>query len=242
MPFVAVSTRRLYQVVADQVAQLIRAGEYKPGDALPSERDLGKRLQVSRPVVREAMVALEIAGLVEVRGGSGVYIRDNVAPLHVPDAGEGPYEVFIARRALEGEIAAAAALNADDAAIAELEAALDVLRRDDLLVPPVGEGDRRFHTALAAATRNSAYVRITRFIWDELLEHGELWDRLMSRRHVRPTRIAEHEAILRAVREHSPEAARRAAQDHLDGAIRDFLEMTAADGAEDGAVPSKAAS
>jgi DNA-binding FadR family transcriptional regulator len=227
MPFVAVSTRRLYQVVADQVAQLIRAGEYKAGDALPSERDLGKRLQVSRPVVREAMVALEIVGLVEVRGGSGVYIRDNSVPLHVPDAGEGPYEVFVARRAIEGEIAAAAALTADDAAIAELEAALEILRQDDTVVPPAGEGDRRFHAALAAATRNSAYVAITTFIWDELLERGALWGKLVSRRFVRPTRIAEHEAILRAVREHSPEAARRAAQDHLDGAIRDFLEMTA---------------
>lgn len=243
MPFVAVSARRLYQVVADQVTQLIRAGEYKAGDALPSERDLGKRLQVSRPVVREAMVALELAGLVEVRGGSGVYIRDNAVPLHVPDAGEGPYEVFVARRALEGEIAAAAALNADDAAIIEMEAALEVLRRDALLVPPSGSGDRRFHLAVAAASKNSAYIQITRFIWDELLEQGELWAKLMARRHIRPTRNTEHEAILKAVREHSPEAARRAAHDHLDGAIKDFLEMTVAEStAEDGAAGTKAAS
>ncbi len=72
------------------MAQLIRAGEYKPGDALPSERDLSKRLSVSRSAVREAMVALEIAGLVEVRGGSGIYVRDKAVPAHVPDAGIGP--------------------------------------------------------------------------------------------------------------------------------------------------------
>ncbi len=226
MPFIAVSTRRLYQIVADQVAQLIRAGEFKPGEALPSERDLGRKLQVSRPVVREAMVALEIAGLVEVRGGSGVYVSVSAVPRLVPDMGEGPYEVFVARRALEGEIAAAAALAADDAALAALDAALDLLRRD---VPPSNAGDRRFHAALAEATGNSAYVEINRFIWDELIGRGKLWRELIARRTVRPTRIAEHVAIVKAVRDRSPEGARRAAHEHLDGAIRDFLEMTSSE-------------
>jgi GntR family uxuAB operon transcriptional repressor len=229
MPFVAVSTRRLYQEVADQVVELIRAGEYGPGDCLPSERDLGRRLGVSRPVVREAMVALEVAGLVEVRVGSGIYVRDRAMPLHVPDAGEGPYEAFVVRRAIEGEIAAAAALSADAAAIEEIAAALEILRVEGTKSPPTGRGDRQFHTALAAATGNSAYVEVIRFIWDELLERGPLWAKLLARRTVRATRTAEHEAILEAVRAHDPEAARRAVHAHFDGAIRDFLEMTAAE-------------
>ncbi|HEY4201632.1 MAG TPA: FadR/GntR family transcriptional regulator [Devosiaceae bacterium] len=233
MPFVAVTTRRLYQEIADQVAQLIRAGEYKPGDCLPSERDLGKRLQVSRPVVREAMVALEIAGLVEVRGGSGIYVRDQAVPAQMPDVGIGPYEAFMARRVLEGEIAAEAALHADEAALAELDAALDLLRQDNLVLPPVGQGDRRFHMALAAATGNSVYAQLIRYLWDELLERGPLWAKLGARRSVRPTRIAEHEDVVRAVRARDPDAARRAMHVHIDGAIADFLEMTAAETADE---------
>lgn len=242
MPFVAVTTRRLYQEIADQVAQLIRAGEYRPGDCLPSERDLGKRLQVSRPVVREAMVALEIAGLVEIRGGSGIYVRDHAIPAHVPDAGIGPYDAFVARRVLEGEIAAEAAKHADDAAIAELEAALELLRQDNHVLPPAGQGDRRFHMALAAASGNSVYVQLTRFLWDELLERGPLWTKLGARRFVRPTRIAEHEAVLLAVRNRDPEAARRAIHAHMDGAIADFLEMTASETGDEDSAAGKAAS
>jgi DNA-binding FadR family transcriptional regulator len=225
MPFVAITTRRLYQEVADQVVQLIRAGEYRPGDSLPSERDLGKRLQVSRPVVREAMVALEIAGIVEVRGGIGVYVRDKAVPLHVPDAGQGPYEAFVARRAIEGEIAAAAALNADEGALTELTAAFnDLAARDPDTTKP---GDRRFHMALAAASGNSVFVAVMRFIFDEMVEKGPLWTKLGARRSLRPTKVAEHQAILDAIRARDPEAARRAAHAHLDGAIHDFLEMTA---------------
>lgn len=237
MPFVAVNTRRLYQQVADQVAQLIRAGEFKPGDALPSERDLGKSLQVSRPVIREAMVALEVAGLVEVRGGSGVYVKGTAMPRHMPDVGEGPYEVFVVRRALEGEMAAAAALNADEAALAELELALEMVRDDEAASPPTNTGDRRFHAALAAATGNSAYVAINQFIWESLIGGGELWPRLISRRNFRATRFGEHQAIVKAIREHNPEAARRAAQEHLDGAIRDFLEV-ASIGEREGEAPA----
>jgi DNA-binding transcriptional MocR family regulator len=71
MPFQAVATQRLYEQVAGQVTDLVARGEFKPGDRLPPERDLAKLLGVSRPTVREAMIALEIAGLVEVRVGAG---------------------------------------------------------------------------------------------------------------------------------------------------------------------------
>ena len=236
MPLVTIASRRLYQAAADQVAQLIRAGEYRPGDRLPPERDLSRQLGVSRPVVREAMVALEIAGLVEVRGGSGVYVRHLAAsaPSHVPDAGEGPFEAFVARRALEGEVAAMAALNARAEDLAELTAALEQMRK----APQVGasllgqDGDRRFHMALAAASGNSVFIRVVAFVWDELQNQGALWARLRERRAVRPTRVEEHAVILQAVRDRDPRRAREAVHAHLDGAIRDFLEMTATETAQ----------
>ena len=69
----AVKVRRLYLEVAGQIETLIRSGEIKPGERLPSERDLAASFEVSRPTIREAMIALEIAGLVEIRTGSGIY-------------------------------------------------------------------------------------------------------------------------------------------------------------------------
>ena len=76
MPFQAVATQRLYEQVAGQVTDLVARGEFKPGDRLPPERDLAKILGVSRPTVREAMIALEIAGLVEVRVGAGTFVTE----------------------------------------------------------------------------------------------------------------------------------------------------------------------
>jgi DNA-binding FadR family transcriptional regulator len=74
MPLQAVENRRLYRQIADQIAALIERGEYGTGQRLPPERDLAKQLGVSRPSVREALIALEVEGYVEVRIGSGVYV------------------------------------------------------------------------------------------------------------------------------------------------------------------------
>jgi GntR family transcriptional regulator, uxu operon transcriptional repressor len=227
MPLSMVEPRRLYQVVADQIVDAIRAGEFRPGDRLPPERDLSGRCGVSRPVVREAMIALEIAGLVEVRGGSGVFVRAVPAAMGgVPDAGEDPYEAFLARRVIESEIAAIAAENAKPSDVAEIESALECMRAEAGRGRGPDQHDRRFHLAVAQATGNVAFVKIIHFIWDELIYPGKLWTKLFERRFVRPTRIAEHEAILEAIASGSPEAARAAMHTHFDGAIRDFLERS----------------
>src|ERR1700676_3411853 len=120
MPFQAVATQRLYQQVAQQISDLIRSGELPGGERLPAERDLAKRLGVSRPTIREAMVALEIAGFVEVRTGSGVYVRAAEAsetnhsadPPARFDSGPGPFDLLAARLIIEPEIAGVAARKA----------------------------------------------------------------------------------------------------------------------------------
>src|SRR5512132_3751185 len=98
MPLQAVDSRRLYRQIADQIAALIDRGEYGAGERLPPERDLAKQLGVSRPSVREALIALEVEGYVEVRVGSGVYVVGNVprASASMP-ADSGPFELIRAR-------------------------------------------------------------------------------------------------------------------------------------------------
>src|SRR5437588_6010283 len=124
MPFQAVATQRLYEQVAGQVTDLVARGEFKPGDRLPPERDLAKLLGVSRPTVREAMIALEMAGLVEVRVGAGTFVTDKARQNNGTNgrlfegAGSSPFELIAARRTIEPEVAALAAQLATPAEIA----------------------------------------------------------------------------------------------------------------------------
>ena len=139
------TTQRLFQQVVEQIAELIRSGELTPGARLPAERDLSKRLGVSRPTVREAMIALEISGLVEVRSGAGVYVRVSAAQVQVTDAGPSAFELLAARRIVEGEIAAAAAYNPDPAGFEKLNHAIAVYRSESRTGHDCFEADRSFH-------------------------------------------------------------------------------------------------
>src|SRR5689334_2005704 len=111
MPFQSIEPRRLYRQIADQIRTLIRSGEYAAGSRLPPNRDHARQLGVSRPSVREALIALEVEGLVDVRIDSGIYVR---APLDgsmaaMPEALAGPFELLRARYVIESECAALAA-------------------------------------------------------------------------------------------------------------------------------------
>jgi len=105
------SSQRLYVRVAERIADLINEGQVKPGDKLPSERDLAEMLKVSRPTVREAMIALEVSGVIEVRTGSGIYVAGKAGkPRHAPkDDGIGPFDLLEIRSIIEPEAAALAA-------------------------------------------------------------------------------------------------------------------------------------
>src|SRR2546427_8312532 len=114
MPIQSIEPRRLYRQIADQIRTLIRSGEFPPGSRLPPERDLAKQLGVSRPSVREALIALEVEGLVEVRIGSGIYVQRSAAARNGDEASAvhaeaGPFELLRARQVIESECAALAA-------------------------------------------------------------------------------------------------------------------------------------
>ena len=114
--------RKLYQQVAAAVADAIQRGEFAPGRRIPSERELAEEYQVSRPTIREAMIALEVIGLVRSRHGSGIYVVDN-PPLETATIGLdiGAFELTEARRLFEGEAAALAAVSITDAELDALE-------------------------------------------------------------------------------------------------------------------------
>jgi DNA-binding FadR family transcriptional regulator len=220
MPIQSVEPQRLYQQIAGQLRALIGSGEFAIGSRLPAERDLARQLGVSRPSVREALIALEVEGWVEVRTGSGVYVLDRAGRSRGTEVAAtewGPLELIRARRVVEGEIAALAASQARRKHLDAMREAIAAMQRDaDRGVAPL-EGDRAFHSALVEACGNAVLIDTVQHFWDS--RRGPLFERLGGYFETLTSwraAIAEHEAIVDAIRAHDAPAARAAMHAHMD--------------------------
>ena len=219
MPIQAIEAQRLYQQIAQQLRQLITSGEFPPGSRLPAERELAGQLGVSRPSVREALIALEVEGWVEVRTGSGVYVLERTAPDRQAVAATewGPLEVIRARRLVEGEIAALAAQAIAPQHLHALQQALQAMQQDaDGGRAPL-EGDRAFHLTLAAACGNAVLSDTVTQFWDA--RKGPLFERLGDYFETPQSwrcAIEEHRHVLAALEQGDADAARAAMQHHMD--------------------------
>jgi len=157
-----VEQRKLYVQIADQLRELIRTGDAKPGQQLPSERELAQSLGVSRPTVREALIALEVAGLVEVRVGIGAFVRTAKGNDAMPGNCPSPTEVMELRLLLEPKAAALAAVHIDAAQTARLKANIASIHLQSAGGPWDPVNDREFHLIIAQSTGNSAMFEIPR--------------------------------------------------------------------------------
>lgn len=218
MPLQAVEPRRLYLRIADQIRALIVSGEAAPGARLPAERELAKQLNVSRPSLREALIALEIEGILEVKVGSGIYVRSADAPHDAAALADssGPFEVMHARWIIEAECAALAARHATAEQVRAIRDAHARLLRETRNGPIPLERDRDFHIKLAEASGNSALVLLVQTLWDQRV--GPLYMAL-ERKFERPSAPAdtlrEHQAIVTAIARRDPARARAAARHHM---------------------------
>jgi DNA-binding FadR family transcriptional regulator len=219
VPLEAVEARRLYRQIADQLRALIDSGEYAVGSRLPTERDLAEQLKVSRPTVREALIALEVEGRVRIRVGSGIYVCDPAASATSPLASamiEGPFELLRAREFIESAIAEQAARMATSGDIERIDASLEAMAT----VQHPGEAsmihDRAFHVAVAGCLDNAVLVRVVGELFDQRLnpyfaklahyfENPQSWG----------AALAEHWTIRDAIAGHAPDAAREAMKEHL---------------------------
>ena len=225
MPLQTVEPRRLYRQIADQLRALIAGGEFAAGARLPAERDLSKQLGVSRPSVREALIALEVEGWVEVRTGSGVYVLDRSHRASEPmEAAEwGPLELIRARRVVEGETAALAAAMGKRRDVDAMTRAIEAMREmADRNVMPL-EGDRAFHLAVVDACGNVVLSETVQGFWDS--RKGPIFTRLGGYfETVKSWRsaIAEHEAIRDAIAARDADGARKAMHEHMDKSHQRF--------------------
>ncbi|WP_291926585.1 FadR/GntR family transcriptional regulator [Limnohabitans sp.] len=225
MPLQTVEPQRLYRQIAEQLRQLMASGEFALGSRLPAERDLAVQLGVSRPSVREALIALEVEGMIEVRTGSGIYVRQNstakpiAAPAELDDntpANWGPLEVMSARILVEAEVAALAATHAKKADLKAIKNGLQQMKLEAARDEVPRQGDEAFHEAIAQACGNSVLLDTVQRYW--MARNGPLFERLgdyFEHPASWQTAIAEHQEVMHAIEARDSSAARKAMQKHL---------------------------
>lgn len=223
--------RKLYQQAAAAIAGLIQRGDYRPGQRIPSERELAEEHKVSRPTIREALIALEVTGLIRSRHGSGIFVVDDPPTDALSLSLDiGAFELTEARRLFEGETAALAALSIGDEELARLEALIADMDRENQEKVSGEHADRAFHLVIARATGNSAIVGVIESLWDARYSSRLCAEMLERARNVGvQPRIDEHLVILEALRRRDPAAARTAMRDHLARVIDGLLQATEID-------------
>lgn len=206
--------KRLYRSVMKKLQQLIDDGEYPPGGRLPPERELAERFEVSRPTVREAIIALEALDRVEVKTGSGVYVLGSQSRSNGIDLSVSAFELTEARALIEGEAAALAATMITDEDLVELELALHEMADESADGGLKSElADQKFHHIISHATQNTMLSTVIDNLWHirdnsptvhrayqsicetdgkaRVQEHQEIYDAL-ARRDAAATRAAMH--------------------------------------------------
>lgn len=230
---------RLYKNIARQLKENIRQGIYPVGSALPPERELAKQLNVSRTSIREAIIALEIQGWVQVKLGSGIYVQmaeeekiphiqtaidPDIAPYLNEEEEISPFSLLHARLLIEPEAAALAAENMSEQDLSQIQDAYLLNVRDNFDGSTIHIGDRLFHIRIAEASGNDAYAAILRIFLGH--GYGAMFSRLQHffTPQDMPLRSqAEHLAILIALQKRNPNEAREAMRLHIQNVIDTFL-------------------
>lgn len=215
----AVEPRRLYLQIAAQIRKLIGKGAVAPGERLPAERDLAHQLGVSRPSLREALIALEVEGLLDVRVGSGIYVAQPGGQAQgAPIGGDsGPFEVIRARWMIEGECAALAAKHGTATQLSAIRRAHARLQKEARRHHNPLDADREFHVRIAQATGNSALELVVQTLWDQRV--GPLYRALEVKLEypaMAAETLQEHGAVLKAILARKPAAARAAMRRHMN--------------------------
>lgn len=224
--------KRPYQELGLILRQELIEHSYQVGDRLPPERDIAERLNVSRTVVREAIIMLELENLVEVKKGSGVYVinipnqsnsRENIISDDV-----GPFEMLQARQLLESNIAEFAATQVTPSDIAKMRAALALERNELASGSKECSGDELFHHCIAEATQNSVLVDLLKQSWARR-EQSPMWKKLHSRiidQDYREDWLEDHARILAAMQRKDPIEAKNAMWQHLENVKQRLLSLS----------------
>ena len=226
MPFQKIELDRVAVSVIIQIEQLILRGIIRPGERLPSERDLAERMGVSRPSLREAISALQDKGLLTTKANAGVFVAELLgAPFSAPltdlfsTHDEAVFDYISFRSDLEGMAAERAANLGSGTDLKVIKAIFDKMQTAHELKDPDQEAslDAEFHMAIIEASHNVFLLHMVRSMF-EMLKKGVFYNRqiMFSRHTTRGALLEQHRAICNAIENRNPKAARKAAEDHMD--------------------------
>ncbi|GIT92870.1 GntR family transcriptional regulator [Jannaschia pagri] len=243
MPFQLIEAEKLASAVVRQIENLILRGILRPGDRLPSERELSERLGVSRPSLREAVSELQTRGLLVSRAGAGVFVADVLGSAFSPAlirlfaTQEDALEDYIAfRQDMEGLAAARAARKGSDTDLALVDTIFRKMEAAHSKRDPSEEAglDADFHMAIIEASHNVIMLHMMRSMMD-LLREGVFYNRsiMFKQRNTRDMLLDQHRAINLALQARDPEGARAAVEAHLTFVRGALADQRAADRHED---------
>ena len=235
MPFQKIAAGKLSQSVVEQIELLILRGILRPGERLPSERDLSDRMGVSRPSLRDAIADLEDKGLLARRAGAGIYVSDSLDRSFPPALvqlfsrhDEAVYDYIAFRRDMEGLAAERAAKFASDT---DLKVIAELFQKME--GAPEGQGadlDSDFHMAIIEASHNVLMVHMMRAMYD-LLKQGVFYSRqvVIQITNTRLDLLEQHRAINDALQARDPVKARAAIEAHMDFVTQAYSDLRRAD-------------
>lgn len=226
------SDLRSYKKIGAILKQELINGVYSIGERLPPERDLAERMNVSRTVVREAIIMLELENLVSVRKGSGVYVINSPLEKAQNDTlyeyeDVGPFELLQARQLLESSIAEFAAIQANRSDILKLK---EILHQERMTLDQNIDdyaADEEFHSAIAEITQNEVLIKMQKELWK--YRNNSMWKGLhshISDQKYREYWLADHEKILNSIQRKDPALAKKAMWQHLENVKQKLFELS----------------
>lgn len=225
-------SRRLFWRIAENIENSIDKGEYTKGSRLPPERELADKFNVSRPTIREAIIALEVRGKVEVKTGSGVYVLQNKSENN-ENKSISAFELTQARALIEGEVAALAATYITDEELTALNDTLIMMESSEDS-KDIEEADKNFHSIIANATRNGAMILSVRNLWELRGSTSEIVNDYNSVcGNDNAFTLSEHTAILNALKEKDATKARLAMHHHFNRLINTLFDAMEAKSLEE---------
>ncbi len=234
MPFQKIDAEKLSHSVVRQIEELVLRGILRPGERLPSERELSERLGVSRPSLREAVAELQDRGLLTTRAGAGIYVADVLGSAFSPALirlfatyDEAVIDYISFRRELEGNAAARAAQSGTETDLKVIDAIFQKMEVAHSKRNPSDEAglDAQFHMAIIEASHNVIMLHMMRSMFD-LLQEGVFYNRsvMFKQRDTRDILLAHHRAINSGIQTRDPDAARAAIHEHLNF-VEDALDL-----------------
>ena len=218
-----VITKRRYYDIGLQIEELLYSGVFKAGERLPSERELSERFNTSRTTIREAIIMLELKGVLNVKQGSGIFFVDSTDKLNqkslMPYSEIGPFELLQARQVIES--------------FNELQEMKKIIGLQEKAIAAESDKfedlDHRFHSIIAEATQNRVLIKQAAELWRAVRTENPRWKKLnykyLHEKHLRLQWLEDHRAIFLALQQKDSELAREASWRHLENSKNELIKI-----------------